>query len=205
MFLLCVSGTKSHKLKLKTKYAIKKKIKEHNRKLKRDLRKHPEKRRKPRSDKGIPNSCPFKEDILIDMENQRKLKEQEHEAKRAELRERRKLLREAKMNGGRPLGNLENFADTAAKKDQAFENKSMSEVVNAEGERDLLHDTSAKAYIKEFRKVIEAADVILEVLDARDPIGTRCQTVEQAVMDAGANKRLVLLLNKAGNIVQCIK
>jgi len=46
--------------------------------------------------------------------------------------------------------------------------------------------------------VIEAADVIIEVLDARDPLGSRCPQVEEAVISRGPSKRLVLLLNKIG-------
>ena len=46
--------------------------------------------------------------------------------------------------------------------------------------------------------MIEAADVIIEVLDARDPLGSRCPQVEEAVISRGPNKRIVLLLNKIG-------
>ena len=37
---------------------------------------------------------------------------------------------------------------------------------------------------------------VAQVLDARDPLGSRCREVEQAVM-AHSDKRLVLVLNKA--------
>merc|ERR1712142_384748 len=54
----------------------------------------------------------------------------------------------------------------------------------------------SRMYIKEFKKVVEAADVIIQVLDARDPMRSRCPQVESAIISAGTSKRLVLLLNK---------
>lgn len=52
-----------------------------------------------------------------------------------------------------------------------------------------------------FIKVVEASDVILEVLDARDPLGCRCPQVEQAVIQSGTNKKIVLMLNKIGKYI----
>ncbi|KAF2667300.1 hypothetical protein BT63DRAFT_480295 [Microthyrium microscopicum] len=61
----------------------------------------------------------------------------------------------------------------------------------------LKKDTSRKAFDKIFKEVIDAADVILYVLDARDPEGTRSKEVERSVMSAKeGSKRLILILNK---------
>ena len=43
--------------------------------------------------------------------------------------------------------------------------------------------------------MVEESDVILEVLDARDPIGCRARAVEQAILAKG-DKKIVLVLNK---------
>lgn len=58
-------------------------------------------------------------------------------------------------------------------------------------------ESSRKAFDKVFKQVAEAADVILYVLDARDPEGTRSKEVERQIMAAeGGSKRLILILNK---------
>lgn len=53
---------------------------------------------------------------------------------------------------------------------------------------------SRKAYIKDLKSVIEQADVVLEVLDARDPNG--CRNIEMENNVLSQNKKLVLVLNK---------
>lgn len=57
-------------------------------------------------------------------------------------------------------------------------------------------DNSKRAFMKEFKHVVEKADVILQVLDARDPLGCRVREVEELVLNGGAGKRIVLVLNK---------
>ena len=46
-------------------------------------------------------------------------------------------------------------------------------------------------------QVVENSDVIIEVLDSRDPIGCRCLEMEKTILDSG-HKKIVLLLNKIG-------
>jgi len=48
----------------------------------------------------------------------------------------------------------------------------------------------------ELHKVVDSSDVVIQVLDARDPAGTRCRYVERLLAKQGAHKQLVLLLNK---------
>ena len=63
-----------------------------------------------------------------------------------------------------------------------------------------LFEHSYCVFLNFILKVVEAADVILEVLDARDPLGCRCPQVEQAVIQSGTNKKIVLVLNKIGKL-----
>lgn len=56
-----------------------------------------------------------------------------------------------------------------------------------------------KHYIRTLHKVIDEADVIVLVLDARDPEGCRSRLVEEEVRRREAEgKKLVFVLNKIG-------
>lgn len=68
--------------------------------------------------------------------------------------------------------------------------------ISADGAITGRKDNSGKAYYREFKKVVELADVILQVLDARDPLGCRAKQIEELIMNSGANKRIILILNK---------
>eukprot|EP00058_Branchiostoma_floridae_P026220 XP_002611710.1 hypothetical protein BRAFLDRAFT_63599 [Branchiostoma floridae] len=141
----------SKRLTCHKKYKIKKKIKEHNRKVRKAAKKKntATKVARARKDPGVPSEAPFKEQILREAQKRKQKAEEEREQRKAK---RQKML-EKKQN-------------------------------------------SRKAFYREFRKVVEAADVVLEVLDARDPLGCRCPQVEQSILAAGPNKRIVLILNK---------
>lgn len=48
----------------------------------------------------------------------------------------------------------------------------------------------------ELYKVIDSSDVVIHVLDVRDPLGTRCTSVEKHIREEKPHKHLVYLLNK---------
>jgi nuclear GTP-binding protein len=48
----------------------------------------------------------------------------------------------------------------------------------------------------ELYKVIDSSDVVIHVLDVRDPLGTRCRSVEKHLREEKPHKHLVFLLNK---------
>jgi len=53
-----------------------------------------------------------------------------------------------------------------------------------------------KKYFKEIKKVIESCDIIIEILDARDPMACRCRTLDQKILGMAGDKKIILLLNK---------
>ncbi|XP_022918027.2 guanine nucleotide-binding protein-like 3 homolog [Onthophagus taurus] len=182
----------SKRQKARLRYKVEKKVREHNRKLRKDTKKSP-KNKKPEIIQ-IPNICPFKEDILKEVEILKQKKEEEKLQKR-EAAKAERLKRKEEEAKNIAAGGLEKLVNNAECKGKIYEALTLdtTKEKNLENNR----ENSLKAYYKEFRKVVDAADVILEIVDARDPLGTRCVQVEQAVRESKGNKRLVIVLNKA--------
>ncbi|XP_078103941.1 guanine nucleotide-binding protein-like 3-like protein [Sander vitreus] len=109
-----------------------------------------------------------------------------------DLQDRQKISRERDLMKRR---NLQSFQNDILQRQREFEQKE-TEMQSLEKNVNFENENSRKAYYREFKKVVEASDVILEVLDARDPLGCRCPQVEQAVIQSGMNKKIVLILNK---------
>ncbi|KAI4366079.1 hypothetical protein MLD38_022002 [Melastoma candidum] len=85
----------------------------------------------------------------------------------------------------------------------AFEQKydEKAEVNGEDGFRDLVRHTmfekgQSKRIWGELYKVIDSSDVVVQVLDARDPQGTRCRHLERHLKEHCKHKHMVLLLNK---------
>ncbi|GFY50501.1 guanine nucleotide-binding protein-like 3 homolog [Trichonephila inaurata madagascariensis] len=172
------SKRKSKRLTCRKKYKILKKVAAFKKKAKREKKRNPSK--KNRKDPGVPNSAPFKENILHEAERRKQIALDLKEAQKAS---RWKLQME---NRG-----LDELVDEANRVDAEFE-----EIPRASEEEILLKENVGYNHTlyKEFRSVIEDSDVVLEVLDARDPLGTRSSQIEELVINSG--KKLVLVLNK---------
>jgi len=183
--------SKSKRTPLRKKYKILKKVKEHHKKKAKEAKKLVgNKRPKVEKDPGIPNAWPFKEQELAALEARRARALEEIELKKAAKKERAEKRKLGLLDdeGDEELGRL---AKEASNRSSDFDKrkKPKTEVATPQ-------DNSRRAFYKEFMKVIEASDVIIQVLDARDPLGSRCVDVERMVHKAGPLKRIVLLLNK---------
>lgn len=77
-------------------------------------------------------------------------------------------------------------------------NTGFEKFTNYEGhdiEEIFLKGTSKRIW-RELYKVVDSSDVIIQVLDARDPMGTRCLKLERDLKKNHPHKHMILILNK---------
>ncbi|OKL60096.1 hypothetical protein UA08_04489 [Talaromyces atroroseus] len=250
-------GKKSKRTPVRLRHKIEKAGAAKQRKLRKQAKKDPTWRSKIKKDPGIPNLFPFKDKILAEIEEKKRLKQEELLRVREEARERRKAEKKAagietadSEDNDEPIGDIDiddvdvdgmdedqdggddqnpmaallaSARARAAEYEEENEDDEMSEDYDDDGEDEdgmdqdeddggvalgqndiptiasqvSSKESSRRAFDKVFKQVAAAADVILYVLDARDPEGTRSKDVEREIMAAeGGSKRLILILNK---------
>ncbi|XP_031710359.1 guanine nucleotide-binding protein-like 3 [Anarrhichthys ocellatus] len=173
--------TASKRVSCSKRYKIQKKVREHNRKLKKEAKKKGVSKR-VKKDPGVPSSAPFKEEVLREAEQRRLQIEEDKEKKRQT-----KIVERAKKRK----------KETASKGSEPTAKKARQDVVEKQPEKPAAPDKNSKHYLcSELNKVIDASDVVIEVLDARDPLGCRCPQLEEAVLQREGNKKLILVLSK---------
>ncbi len=202
---------KSKRQTLQTKYKIQKRSKEHEKRVKKGiLKKFSNKKKQVDS---IPNAWPYKEDLLLQIKAAKEKMERIKQAKKEKQREeraKRKAQQKRMQNGDgdeddmeeeediddeeqdEPKNQLHNLGKDGVMATNHFETEEGYEL----GKDTVLGKNSRRAYLKELRKTVEGADVILQVLDARDPLGTASTAVQEMVIAKGT-KKLVYILNKA--------
>ncbi|KAK1405202.1 Nuclear/nucleolar GTPase 2 [Heracleum sosnowskyi] len=101
------------------------------------------------------------------------------------------------------VSDYEALAKKADGSQDAFEEKYPYSAFEAseDGFRDLVRRNGfekgqSKRIWGELYKVIDSSDVVIQVLDARDPQGTRCYHLEKHLKEICKHKHMILLLNK---------
>lgn len=185
-----------------------------------------------KKDPGIPNLFPYKDKILHQIEEKKRLKEEELLRRREEARpgivDNTAAAEAGHEDNGEVEGDLldETMEDDppadpsnplaallASAKARAIEYEDAPEDelhntmdhdysksgIDFEASTMLPqpHDPSRRAFDKVYKTILSSSDIILYVLDARDPNGTRSREIEQQIMATNpGSKGLIFILNK---------
>lgn len=176
---------KSKRLSTHQRTKIERKVREHHRKIRKEAKKNQNTGSnisKSRKDPGIPKNFPGREEFIAKAKADYEQEQAHKQQQRTEAEKLKALLADA------------------TEKSSKFESQSSTATAVTS-----VSDNSKKAFFKDFKQVVEASDVILQVLDARDPIGTRVHELEKLVLEQTSGKRIVLVLNKVDLVPQEVR
>lgn len=199
-----VKKPQSKRKSTKLREGIKKKAAAHERKQKKLSKTDPTWKSRHKKDIGIPNSFPYKAQLL-----------EEIEAKKLAAKSGKGKNQVALNNVDMEMGDDDDYSDDEMDVDTSNAQRLSALVASAEAAaaeyeetsgnveqefevQDLAFksDTSRKQFDKVYKQIVEMSDVIVYVLDARNPEETRSRQVEHAVL-SNPEKRLIFVLNKA--------
>jgi len=179
---------------MKNKYKVEKKVRNHHKKLKKEANKMKALgiyKKNSKKDVGLPNLYPFKAEVIESLERKRKAAENQ------------KKIEKLKKKQEKKAGSGVDLADAARLAEEYEKN-----YVEADSEDEYSTNNSTlrekKKFVKELKKVVESSDIILEILDARDPLGCRCKELEAQILGMPGEKKIILVLNKIDLVPQHI-
>lgn len=152
---------------------------------------------KRRKDPGVPAMLPMREQMIEKMKEER-AKEIAQKAARKAMRM-GQVDEEMEVDNDEPVTEAERLyrlAQSAQTATDSFVPETGSDSAAEFSNVVTSIDASRRAFYREFKEVFETADVILMVLDARDPQGCRVREVEEQILATGGKKRLIMVLNK---------
>ena len=97
---------------------------------------------------------------------------------------------------------IEELADTSNKMNEEYKSEKDSNLFYLNEEEKMAPEMKymkagqSKRIYSELLKVIDASDVLCEILDARDPMGTRCTYLENFVQKNCPHKHIIYIINK---------
>uniref|UniRef100_A0A8C2H3H5 Nucleolar GTP-binding protein 2 n=1 Tax=Cyprinus carpio TaxID=7962 RepID=A0A8C2H3H5_CYPCA len=100
------------------------------------------------------------------------------------------------------VGELKDFAEQAEVSAQSYSADKDRDLVSEdsgvkeEAREEIFKKGQSKRIWGELYKVIDSSDVVIQVLDARDPMGTRSQSIESYLKKEKSWKHLIFVLNK---------
>ncbi|KAJ3892586.1 GTP-binding protein [Lentinula edodes] len=171
---------------------ISQKVRESRKKKTKAAKKSVEWKSKHKKDPGIPNTFPYKDQILAEVAEQRRLAAEEKQHRKDEKKRALKHVAEDAQDDN--IDEEDGIASISAKRLTAkATSKPVPEAEESEGEdeppilinRDLPH----------LHAVLDEADVVIQVLDARDPLSFRSSYLEDLV-HSKPGRKTVFVLNK---------
>lgn len=118
----------------------------------------------------------------------------------------KKTRKKPKLGG---IDSYEALLQTANEKAETYDSNAQDAPTGIDGRNAVRDPVFEKGQSKriwgELYKVVDSSDVLLQVLDARDPIGTRCKHLESHLRHNHRQKHLILVLNKCDLVRWCTK
>ncbi|KAJ7229052.1 hypothetical protein GGX14DRAFT_416477, partial [Mycena pura] len=175
---------------------------------------------KHKKDPGIPSTFPYKDQILAEIADQRRLAAEEKQRKKDEKKLKKKAAKDGvddeemsqtgsdnegeNADGGfldevKALGldqGFDGIASLSAKRlDAKLKAREVPMQIDVEEREDEDVQVVINGELPNLQAALDAADVVIEVLDARDPLSFRSAHLEELV-DAKPGRRVLLVLNK---------